>query len=119
MHVVTYSHDICVDELRRNLKIIRIGGCQFKILNSVYFLFQLRLSNTSLCLTSEKDTKTKGSLLILKSCVRMKNQVRKNVLLLSFDMSNTASGKLNFSGKWNCTVFPYPRSVSSKRAWLI
>ncbi|GFG31907.1 hypothetical protein Cfor_11963, partial [Coptotermes formosanus] len=37
--------------------------------------FQLRLSNTSLCLTSEKDTKTKGSLLILKSCLRMKNQI--------------------------------------------
>jgi hypothetical protein len=39
-------------------------------------MFQLRLSNTSLCLTSDKDTKTKGSLLILKSCLRMKNQVR-------------------------------------------
>ncbi|XP_069690847.1 polypeptide N-acetylgalactosaminyltransferase 35A-like isoform X2 [Periplaneta americana] len=37
--------------------------------------YQLRLSNTSLCLTSEKDTKTKGSLLILKSCLRMKNQI--------------------------------------------
>ena len=119
MHVVTYFLDICVDQLRRNLKIIRIEGCQVEMLNSVCFLFQLRLSNTSLCLTSEKDTKTKGSLLILKSCVRMKNQVRQNVLLLSFDMSNTSSGKLNFSGNWNCTVFPYQRSVSSKRAWLI
>jgi len=65
LHVVTYSHDICVEELRRNLKIIRIDGCQVEMLNSVCFFFQLRLSNTSLCLTSEKDTKTKGSLLIL------------------------------------------------------
>ncbi|KAJ9582078.1 hypothetical protein L9F63_003580, partial [Diploptera punctata] len=37
--------------------------------------FMLRLSNTSLCLTAEKDVKTKGSLLILKSCIRAKNQM--------------------------------------------
>ena len=41
--------------------------------------YQIRLSNTSLCVQSEKDTKTKGGGLILKPCVRAKNQVRPGV----------------------------------------
>lgn len=44
----------------------------------VYMLmigFQIRLSNANLCITSEKDIKSKGSFLVLKSCLRAKNQV--------------------------------------------
>uniref|UniRef100_A0A146LNK6 Polypeptide N-acetylgalactosaminyltransferase n=3 Tax=Lygus hesperus TaxID=30085 RepID=A0A146LNK6_LYGHE len=37
--------------------------------------YQIRLSGTSLCIASEKDVKTKGSKLILKSCLRVKNQL--------------------------------------------
>lgn len=37
--------------------------------------YQIRLTNTSLCITAEKDFKTKGSLLVLKSCLRTKNQI--------------------------------------------
>lgn len=37
--------------------------------------FQLRLSNSSLCVQSQKDTKTKGSKLLLKPCIRSKNQI--------------------------------------------
>ncbi|XP_065215571.1 polypeptide N-acetylgalactosaminyltransferase 35A-like [Planococcus citri] len=37
--------------------------------------FMIRLSNTNLCATSEKDVKTKGSFLILKPCLRSKNQM--------------------------------------------
>lgn len=37
--------------------------------------YQLRLSGTSLCISSEKDVKTKGSLLVLRNCLRMKNQL--------------------------------------------
>lgn len=37
--------------------------------------YQLRLTNTSLCVQSNKDIKTKGSLLVLRSCLRAKNQV--------------------------------------------
>nr|XP_018898308.1 PREDICTED: polypeptide N-acetylgalactosaminyltransferase 35A-like [Bemisia tabaci] len=36
--------------------------------------FQIRLSNTALCVAPEKDLK-KGSLLVLKSCLRTKNQM--------------------------------------------
>ena len=38
--------------------------------------YQIRLSNTALCLQSEKDIKTKGSKLILAPCLRIKTQVR-------------------------------------------
>ncbi|XKL61571.1 hypothetical protein PGB90_008628 [Kerria lacca] len=37
--------------------------------------FMIRLSNANLCITSEKDIKSKGSFLVLKSCLRAKNQV--------------------------------------------
>ncbi|KAF2898898.1 hypothetical protein ILUMI_07277 [Ignelater luminosus] len=37
--------------------------------------YQLKLTNTSLCVQSNKDIKTKGSLLILRSCLRAKNQL--------------------------------------------
>ncbi|XP_075212719.1 polypeptide N-acetylgalactosaminyltransferase 35A-like [Lycorma delicatula] len=37
--------------------------------------FQIKLTNTSLCVAPEMDIKTKGSLLILKSCLRTKNQM--------------------------------------------
>nr|CAD7405975.1 unnamed protein product [Timema cristinae] len=37
--------------------------------------YQLRLSNTSLCVTSEKGVEVKGSRLILKNCLRIKNQM--------------------------------------------
>nr|CAD7460016.1 unnamed protein product [Timema tahoe] len=37
--------------------------------------YQLRLSNTSLCVTSEKGVEVKGSRLILKTCLRIKNQM--------------------------------------------
>lgn len=37
--------------------------------------YQIRLSGTSLCVSSEKDVKTKGSRLVLRSCLRVKNQM--------------------------------------------
>ncbi|XP_076182047.1 polypeptide N-acetylgalactosaminyltransferase 35A isoform X2 [Ptiloglossa arizonensis] len=37
--------------------------------------YQIRLSNTALCVQSEKDIKTKGSKLILSSCLRIKSQM--------------------------------------------
>lgn len=37
--------------------------------------YQIRLANSSLCIQSEKDIKTKGSRLILLPCLRTKNQV--------------------------------------------
>lgn len=37
--------------------------------------YQLRLSGTGLCVSSEKDVKTKGSLLILRNCLRLKSQM--------------------------------------------
>lgn len=39
--------------------------------------FQLRLANTSLCIQSAKDIKTKGGGLILSKCIRTLNQVRR------------------------------------------
>ncbi|CAA9994097.1 unnamed protein product [Nesidiocoris tenuis] len=36
--------------------------------------YQIRLSGTSLCVSSEKDAKTKNSKLILRTCLRVKNQ---------------------------------------------
>lgn len=38
--------------------------------------FQIRLTNSSLCVVSQKDEKSKGSLLVLKPCLRIKSQVR-------------------------------------------
>lgn len=43
--------------------------------------YQIRLSNTALCIQSEKDIKTKGSKLILMPCLRIKSQV---LLLLNY-----------------------------------
>ncbi|KAK9508089.1 hypothetical protein O3M35_007826 [Rhynocoris fuscipes] len=37
--------------------------------------FQIRLSGTNLCIASEKDVKSRGSRLILKTCLRIKNQI--------------------------------------------
>lgn len=37
--------------------------------------FQIRLTNSSLCIQSNKDIKSKGSSLVLKSCMRSKHQV--------------------------------------------
>ncbi|KAK7789740.1 hypothetical protein R5R35_010989 [Gryllus longicercus] len=37
--------------------------------------YQIRLHNTSLCITSLKDVKTRGSLLMLAKCLRVKNQM--------------------------------------------
>ncbi|RZC32985.1 polypeptide N-acetylgalactosaminyltransferase 35A [Asbolus verrucosus] len=37
--------------------------------------YQIRLSNSSLCVQSAKDIKSKGSGLILKTCIRTKNQM--------------------------------------------
>jgi polypeptide N-acetylgalactosaminyltransferase len=37
--------------------------------------YQIKLANTGLCVASEKDVKSKGSRLILKSCLRVKNQM--------------------------------------------
>lgn len=37
--------------------------------------YQIRLSNTALCVQSEKDIKTKGSKLVLAPCMRIKTQV--------------------------------------------
>ncbi|KAJ1525115.1 hypothetical protein ONE63_009957 [Megalurothrips usitatus] len=49
--------------------------------------YQIRLANTSLCMASEKDVKTKGTRLILKTCMRSQNQMwyetDKNELVLS------------------------------------
>ncbi|XP_018320488.1 polypeptide N-acetylgalactosaminyltransferase 35A isoform X2 [Agrilus planipennis] len=49
--------------------------------------YQLRLTNSTLCLQSKKDLKSKGSLLIVKSCLRTKQQIwyetDKNELVLA------------------------------------
>uniref|UniRef100_A0A1B6JV54 Polypeptide N-acetylgalactosaminyltransferase n=2 Tax=Homalodisca TaxID=139475 RepID=A0A1B6JV54_9HEMI len=49
--------------------------------------YQIRLMNTTFCIASEKDVKNKGSMLVLKSCIRAKNQVwfetDKNELVLA------------------------------------
>lgn len=37
--------------------------------------YQIRLANTSLCMASEKDVKTKGARLVLKTCMRSQNQM--------------------------------------------
>ncbi|XP_011503505.1 PREDICTED: polypeptide N-acetylgalactosaminyltransferase 35A isoform X2 [Ceratosolen solmsi marchali] len=37
--------------------------------------YQIRLSNSTLCIQSEKDVKTKGSKLILAPCMRIKTQI--------------------------------------------
>lgn len=37
--------------------------------------FQIRLTNSTLCIQSKKDIKTKGSLLELAPCIRTKTQV--------------------------------------------
>ena len=37
--------------------------------------YQIRLSNSSLCIQSEKDVKTRGAKLILVPCLRIKSQV--------------------------------------------
>ncbi|KAK3923403.1 Polypeptide N-acetylgalactosaminyltransferase 35A [Frankliniella fusca] len=37
--------------------------------------FQIRLANTSLCMASEKDVKTKNARLVLKTCLRSPNQM--------------------------------------------
>lgn len=48
--------------------------------------FQIRLTNSSLCVQSKKDIKSKGSLLELSPCLRIKNQVRCS-LFFSFILS--------------------------------
>lgn len=42
---------------------------------SWFQILQIRLSNTTLCVTSAKDAKTKGAHLILTVCLRVPNQV--------------------------------------------
>lgn len=37
--------------------------------------YQIRLTNTSLCIQSEKDVKTKRGGLLLKTCLRRKHQM--------------------------------------------
>lgn len=44
--------------------------------------YQIRLSNSALCIQSEKDIKTKGSKLILAPCLRIKSQVTKYIISL-------------------------------------
>ena len=38
--------------------------------------YQIRLANTTLCIQSEKDIKTRGAGIILASCLRTKSQVK-------------------------------------------
>lgn len=45
--------------------------------------YQIRLTNSSLCLQSKKDVKTKGSLVVLRPCLRTKNQVSTKILVES------------------------------------
>ncbi|KAI5641376.1 glycosyl transferase family 2 domain-containing protein [Phthorimaea operculella] len=64
--------------------------------------FQIRLRNTTLCVQSAKDIKTKGSGLVLASCIRTLNQIwfetdRHELVLgrtLCLDASNTVAPKL-------------------------
>ncbi|XP_026727862.1 polypeptide N-acetylgalactosaminyltransferase 35A-like isoform X1 [Trichoplusia ni] len=64
--------------------------------------YQIRLKNTSLCIQSSKDIKTKGSGLILGNCIRTLNQIwfetsRSELVLgrtLCLDASNNVAPKL-------------------------
>lgn len=65
--------------------------------------YQIRLKNTSLCIQSEKDVKTKGGGLVLGSCIRILNQMwfetsRFELVLgrtLCLDASNNVAPKLS------------------------
>ncbi|XP_063634589.1 polypeptide N-acetylgalactosaminyltransferase 35A-like isoform X1 [Cydia splendana] len=60
--------------------------------------FQLRLKNTSLCIQSAKDIKSKGSGLILASCIRTLNQMwfetSRNELVLGRTLCLDATGNV-------------------------
>ncbi|KAJ8737723.1 hypothetical protein PYW08_000318 [Mythimna loreyi] len=65
--------------------------------------YQIRLKNTSLCIQSEKDVKTKGGGLVLASCIRILSQMwfetSRNELVLGrtlcLDASNNVAPKLS------------------------
>ncbi|XP_011306982.1 polypeptide N-acetylgalactosaminyltransferase 35A [Fopius arisanus] len=65
--------------------------------------FLIRLSNSALCVQSEKDIKTKGSRLILAPCLRIKSQMwyetDKNELVLGQMLCLDGSGKQPKLGK--------------------
>ncbi|XP_076646415.1 polypeptide N-acetylgalactosaminyltransferase 35A [Halictus rubicundus] len=65
--------------------------------------YQIRLSNTVLCVQSEKDIKTKGSKLILSTCLRVKSQMwyetDKNELVLGEILCMEGSEKIPKLGK--------------------
>ncbi|XP_033323717.1 polypeptide N-acetylgalactosaminyltransferase 35A isoform X1 [Megalopta genalis] len=65
--------------------------------------YQIRLSNTALCVQSEKDVKTKGSKLILSTCLRVKSQMwyetDKNELVLGQMLCMEGAEKIPKLGK--------------------
>ncbi|KYN22322.1 PREDICTED: polypeptide N-acetylgalactosaminyltransferase 35A-like [Trachymyrmex cornetzi] len=65
--------------------------------------YQIRLSNTALCVQSEKDIKTKGSKLILMPCLRIKSQMwyetDKNELVLGQMLCMEGAEKIPKLGK--------------------
>ncbi|XP_008543065.1 polypeptide N-acetylgalactosaminyltransferase 35A [Microplitis demolitor] len=65
--------------------------------------YQIRLTNSGLCIQSEKDIKTKGSKLILVPCLRAKSQMwyetDKNELILGQMLCLEGSGKIPKLGK--------------------
>ncbi|KAF7988168.1 hypothetical protein HCN44_007662 [Aphidius gifuensis] len=65
--------------------------------------FQIRLSNTALCVQSEKDVKTRGGKLILAPCLRIKSQMwyktDKNELVLGQMLCLEGSSKIPKLGK--------------------
>ncbi|XP_076482440.1 polypeptide N-acetylgalactosaminyltransferase 35A isoform X2 [Bombus vancouverensis nearcticus] len=65
--------------------------------------YQIRLSNSALCIQSEKDIKTKGSKLILAPCLRIKSQMwyetSKNELVLGQMLCMEGAEKVPKLGK--------------------
>lgn len=65
--------------------------------------YQIRLSNTALCVQSEKDVKTRGGKLILAPCLRIKSQMwyetDKNELVLGQMLCLEGSSKIPKLGK--------------------
>nr|XP_050862768.1 polypeptide N-acetylgalactosaminyltransferase 35A-like isoform X3 [Vespula vulgaris] len=65
--------------------------------------YQIRLTNSTLCIQSERDIKTKGSKLILAPCLRIKSQMwyetAKNELILGQVLCMEGGGKVPKLGK--------------------
>ncbi|KAI4484777.1 hypothetical protein M0804_007343 [Polistes exclamans] len=65
--------------------------------------YQIRLSNSTLCIQSERDIKTRGSKLILAPCLRIKSQMwyetAKNELILGQMLCMEGAGRVPKLGK--------------------